>query len=48
MLRYEIGNIRLAACVALALAAAAPAPAPAQVVSLTVGLNTGCPYGVPN
>jgi hypothetical protein len=37
---------RLAACVALALAAVAPARA--QVKSLTVGLSTACPYGVPS
>ncbi|MFO0968644.1 MAG: hypothetical protein U0793_24060 [Gemmataceae bacterium] len=34
--------------VALALIAATPGPARAQVVSLTVALNTPCPYGVAN
>jgi hypothetical protein len=38
----------LAAGAALALVAAAPVPARAQVVSLTVGLTTACPYGVAN
>jgi hypothetical protein len=40
--------LRLAAGVALALFATASGPAHAQVVSLTVGLNTPCPFGVPN
>jgi hypothetical protein len=30
------------------LAAGFGAPAQAQVVSLTVGLTTSCPYGVPS
>jgi hypothetical protein len=38
---------RLAVGAALALVGAAPGPARAQVVSLTVGLTTPCPNGVP-
>jgi hypothetical protein len=38
---------RLTIGVALALLAATPTPAHAQIVSLTVGLDTPCIYGVP-
>jgi hypothetical protein len=40
--------LRLVAGAALALLAAAAVPAHAQVVSLTVGLDSACIYGVPN
>jgi hypothetical protein len=42
------GGWRLVACLALTLGAGALTPARAEVVSLTVGLDTACPYGVPN
>jgi len=48
MNRIHSSIVHLAACIAWTLTAAALTPARAQVVSLTVGLNTACPYGVPN
>ena len=48
MHRIRSNRARLAAFIALAVTAAKVPPANAQVVSLTVGLNTSCLYGVPN
>jgi len=46
--RYRFACWRQAVAAALALVAATPGPAGAQVVSLTVGLDTSCIYGVHN
>ena len=47
MPRHRFADLRLALA-ALAMVVATSAPAHAQVISLTVGLNTPCPYGVAN
>jgi hypothetical protein len=48
MIHHRSSSVRFAAGIALALLATASGPVLAQVASLTVGLNTPCPNGVPN
>ena len=48
MNHYRFSSLLLAAGAALALLSTASAPARADVLSLTVGMTTGCPFGVPN